>query len=298
MAASALGACELQNRRIFPDGGLLSSGGGLLSPGGGLLQPTAGGCQFDPVSPGAQFGLLEAGDETTLATAMGLGAQTPDHYAILTAADGGNDKVGAGHMTTAISTPTFQNASTTLGINCTHMDANADGLECTSGATDWDVANESMAFLYVGTLDTTMVNNRYIANKGTTAAGYSIRTKSTGALECVWWFTGDNRVITISANHYIVQTRGDLIAVLMTSDRNSNETLAWSNLIAGNSSTAQSNDITNATAFRVGASIANTAIGHAALTALWTGTNGEGIRETNLTQLMSYIGLGVYDDVL
>jgi hypothetical protein len=243
--------------------------------------------------------LLAAGDETTLATAMGLGAQTPDHYVILDDSNGGTDVVGTGNLTVAQSTPLFQVANTTLGGNLyMHCDSSLDAVDCVNN-TDWDVGNESMTLLWIGTLDSAPGNNKYLCSKGTISAGYCIRTKSSGAIEWTTFHTSGSTVETISYDHYVAQTRGDLVAVLATSDQNANLGQAWSNLGASESGPAQANNLSDTgVPFSCGDGIGSTHPHKPAIVALWKGTNGEGIRETNLTQLLDYLGLGIYHDVL
>ena len=94
------------------------------------------------------------------------------------------------------------------------------------------------------------------------------------------------------------QTRGTLLAALLISDQAADLSRMWTNLGASVAGTAQTNTMSNATAAGVG-NIRTTAIlAKSGLMALWKGANAEGIRETNLTQLLNFLGLGIFDDVL
>lgn len=87
--------------------------------------------------------------------------------------------------------------------------------------------------------------------------------------------------------------------IVATSDQNADISQAWSTLGASEGGLAQANSLTDTgTPFSVGQGIGSTTANKPALVALWTGANGEGIREEHLTNLADYLGLGAYNDVL
>lgn len=241
-------------------------------------------------TPAEAFALLEAGDDSTLLAAMGLSGRAIDHYVIMTASDGGADKVGSGDIDVTLNTPLFEEPDATLGIDNTCMDGNTDGVFSTGG-TDWDVGVESMAVVYVGSLTQQLTNGGAIFSKGTNPS-YSLRGRPSGGLGAVILSSGTTTA-AVNLDHWDTDSTSPICA-LMVNDRDADDFSLHTNKGSSTAMSAVTTTLSNTGQFKFGfaggLAAGNIGICHG-LIAIFTGADAEGIDSTHLDNLVAYLNL-------